>query len=107
MLCKSMTSDILNKSNQVHQFPSHLGGVIRNPYPHFGGQDIWPRGFPQSRSAQADTAMGNTYCYPIIQQYLSQSHPDLDLLNRRFHGFKNVAASAVVIPRGVFAPVHR
>ena len=98
---------ILNKSNQVHHFPSHLGGVIWNPYPHFGGQDIWHRGFPQSRSEQADTAMGSISCYPIIQQYISQSHPDLDSLSRtRFHGFKNVSASALVIPRGVFAPYN-
>ena len=51
--------------------------------------------------------MGSISCYPIIQQYISQSHPDLDSLSRtRFHGFKNVSASALVIPRGVFAPYN-
>ena len=54
--------------------------------------------------------MGSTSCYPIIQQYLSQSHPDLDasylMQNKNYEGFKSVAASALVIPRGVFAPYN-
>ena len=89
---------------------SYAGGVIWNPYPHFGGVDMWPRGFPQSSSTQPDTQMGSTSCYPIIQQYLSQSHPDLDasylMQNKNYQPFKKVESSALVIPRGYFAPYN-
>ena len=89
---------------------SYAGGVIWNPYPHFGGVNMWPRGFPQSSSTQPDTTMGSTSCYPIIQQYLSQSHPDLDasylMQNKIYEGFKSVAASPLVIPRGGFTPYN-
>ena len=71
---------------------------------------MWPRGFPQSSYAQPHTPIGSTSCYPIIQQYLSQSHPDVDasylMNNKKYQGFKHLAASALVIPRGVFAPYN-
>ena len=92
----------------VSYFISYSGGVIWNPYPHFGGQDMLPRGFPKSSSTQPDTQMESTSCYPIIQQYLSQSHPDLykSYFQKSNQQFTNAAASALVIPRGVFAPYN-
>ena len=70
---------------------------------------MWPRGFPQSSYVPADTTMGHTFCYPIIQQYLSQSHPDLDasyFMHNKNYRFRNIRTSALVIPRGVFAPYN-
>ena len=53
-----------------------LGGLLWNPYPHFGRKGMWPRGLPFSSSKQADPTIGKTSCYPIVQQYLAQSNPD-------------------------------
>ena len=68
---------------------------------------MWPRGIPKYSSTQPDTQMGSTSCYPVIQQYLSQSHPDLYTSYKKSNQqLKSVAASALVIPRGTFAPYN-
>ena len=68
-----------------------------------------PRGLHFSSSKQADLTIGNSSCYPIVQQYLAQSNPDLDQLYYKQSNVSpclNTSASALVIPRGVFSPYN-
>ena len=70
---------------------------------------MWPRGLPFSSSKQADPTIGNGSCYPIVQQYLAQSYPDLDPLYYMHSNVPqrlNTSAPGLVIPRGVFSPYH-
>ena len=71
---------------------------------------MWPRGLPFSSSKQrTDPTIGKTSCYPIVQQYLAQSNPDVDphyYMHSNVPQSLNTSAPALVIPRGVFSPYN-
>lgn len=74
-----------------------------NPFPAFGLEQSWPRGYPLplvqsslraarvSRPAQdrprdfvgLSAATGRLMCFPVVQQYLANVEPDADALCRR------------------------
>ena len=87
-----------------------------NPYPHFGQESMWPRGFPLEL-----LGAGHHHQYkicttnrPAIQQGLVNGNPDVDAIfrmTRTKHGEQwkvtfDFTAPAVLVKQGTFAPTN-
>ncbi|GAB6027730.1 hypothetical protein CHUAL_001966 [Chamberlinius hualienensis] len=95
-----------------------LNHLVVNPLPHFGQEDIWPRGYPLDLVSIKPNRSYRlcTFNTPAIQQGLVNGDPDVDaiyrLINKGSDKSKiiNVTfdsrAPPMILPSGVFAPFN-
>jgi hypothetical protein len=87
---------------------------VWNPYPYFGLDDAWPRGYPwnyiRSKPHPYNYQAGQRTCQPVIQQYLANLDPDVDAIYRLTKklpvDFMSQELTAVALPRNVFSPYN-
>eukprot|EP01012_Entosiphon_sulcatum_P055874 TRINITY_DN7849_c0_g1_i1.p1 TRINITY_DN7849_c0_g1~~TRINITY_DN7849_c0_g1_i1.p1 ORF type:complete len:420 (-),score=45.55 TRINITY_DN7849_c0_g1_i1:26-1285(-) len=114
-------NELIVEQDEEKSIPLKVAGVIEvantedfyNPYPHYGNEGGWPRGFPlemilntslmQSQEIAKDL-LSNTYVY----QSLANNDPDYDAIYRLTRRlpvtFQN--SGAVILPTGTYAPYN-
>ncbi|GAB6020484.1 hypothetical protein CHUAL_003172 [Chamberlinius hualienensis] len=92
--------------------------LVVNPLPHFGQDNVWPRGYPLEAIAIKPNQSYQlcTFNTPAIQQGLVNGDPDVDavyrLINRGSDTRKHinitfdVHAPPITLPSGVFVPFN-
>jgi hypothetical protein len=105
---------VTHESN-VHFMQAVVDIPVWNPYPFFGLEGSWPRGFHWSYF-DMDSENSETFktkaqeCKPIVQQYLN-FNPDFDALYQiANHDFANNSPKGefkrIVMPLNVFSPYN-